>query len=332
MEKKQKDSIVTFMMVVGVVFVLIAGCIFVKQAWEYLPDFVKQICLLGVGIGALTGSYAARKNELLKKTETALFYIGDVFIGYFMWSVTGNKAFEMLDLNDPLRMFIVTVTLLAPIGIHLYERKRVAEYIISLVLVNLGIIFLLVGLEAGISSYLICVAFVTLILGVINHFGETLGMVTKIAYLVHEIYSVLWLFSIAFVKSMINAEITVEENIVFLMLVVCVVLSGIVWYDKNSKDNIIQAIVLGFIFVIMLGFNMVCGTIIDALVLGIIAFLVMILAGNRNDKIFVVISTIALILIGLYVTRDFWTSIAWWVYMFVAGIVLILLAIKKEGE
>ena len=43
-----------------------------------------------------------------------------------------------------------------------------------------------------------------------------------------------------------------------------------------------------------------------------------------------VLSTIMLILLLIYVTRKFWFSIAWWVYLLVVGILLILFATKNE--
>ena len=58
---------------------------------------------------------------------------------------------------------------------------------------------------------------------------------------------------------------------------------------------------------------------------------------NRNRKLFfrdkgMLFSSLItpLILIVLYLTRTFWLSIAWWVYLFAAGVGLILYAIKRE--
>ena len=41
-------------------------------------------------------------------------------------------------------------------------------------------------------------------------------------------------------------------------------------------------------------------------------------------------SAIMLVLLLIYVSRKFWLSIAWWVYLLVVGILLILFATKNE--
>ena len=43
-----------------------------------------------------------------------------------------------------------------------------------------------------------------------------------------------------------------------------------------------------------------------------------------------VITVVYMILTALYVTRNFWLSIAWWAYLLVVGILLIVFATKNE--
>lgn len=340
MEKKQKNMVVTFMMVVGVAFILIAGCICVKQAWKYLPETVKQICLLGVGIGALTGSVFAGKNNFLKKTETALFYVGDAFLGYFILSFTGSEMMKnMVLLTMPERLFLVTIIMIIPVIVKLIHVKTVAEYSIAVILLNLGIIFLLTSMEVKVSTYIFSLSMVTLLLlfagqycKACNETNKGLSICAKVCFLVQEIYTVILLCAESFFKELAGKEIVFWENVTFIVLAICIVLSGLIWYDKKEKNDVFQLIVLGFLLGNILIYNMICGQITDALVLGVVALLILIIAGMNNNRAYVVVSAITLLLIAFYITRTFWLSIAWWVYMFVAGVILVWIAVKKERE
>lgn len=340
MEKKQKNMVVTFMMVVGVAFILIAGCICVKQAWKYLPETVKQICLLGVGIGALTGSVFAGKTNFLKKTETALFYVGDAFLGYFILSFTGSEMIKnMISLTMWDRLFLVTLIMILPVIVKFIYARTVAEYSMAVILMNLGMIFLLTSMEVKICTYVFGLSLVALLLLLLEQYCKTcsdtnkgLSVCAKVCFLVQEIYTVILLCAGSFVKEITGKEIVVRENITFIVLAVCIVLSGLIWYDKKEKNDVLQLIVLGFLLGNMLIYNMICGQLTDALVLGVVALLILIVAGIHNNRAYVVVSAITLLLIAFYITRAFWLSIAWWVYMFAAGVILVLIAVKKERE
>lgn len=340
MEKKQKSSIVSFMMVVGVVFILTAGCICVKQAWQYLPDAVKQVCLLGVAIGSLAGSVFAGKNEILKKTETALFYIGDIFLGYFFFAVTSeNGIMSMCEMEMAKRLLWCTLIMIVPVLVKFVCTRQVSELTIFSVMMNAGIVFFMSCVEADFDVYVLSISFVGCILlaGLYlmkesGEFDEKVMICSKVIFMVQEIFAAICLAGSCFGNAIFIREILVTENASFLLLILCVVLSGIIWYDEKEIGNNLQVVVLGFEFAVMLLYNMSCGVITDALVLGLAALVVLILAGANNRKAFVVLSAITLLLIAFYITREFWLSIAWWVYMFVAGVVLVLVAIKKERE
>ena len=68
----------------------------------------------------------------------------------------------------------------------------------------------------------------------------------------------------------------------------------------------------------------------NVLFLGIGTLVMLIVATLLKKKNYAIASASALILVVLYLTRAFWLSIAWWVYLFVAGIGLVIFAIKKE--
>ena len=78
--------------------------------------------------------------------------------------------------------------------------------------------------------------------------------------------------------------------------------------------------------------DLISGGIGNVLILGLTGIVMLIVASLQNNKKYVVASSVTLVLLVLYLTREFWLSIAWWVYLFVAGVILVILAIKKAKE
>lgn len=68
----------------------------------------------------------------------------------------------------------------------------------------------------------------------------------------------------------------------------------------------------------------------DALVIGIIAFLMMSLSFVCKRKKWFILSSLTILLLAIYMTRAFWTHIAWWIYLLAAGLLLIALAAANE--
>ena len=340
MEKKQKNSVVTFMMVVGVAFILVAGCIFVRQAWQYLPEAAKQFCLLAVAAGSLTGSVLVGRKEMLKKTETALFYIGDAFLGYFSLAFTGgSKMTELFDMNLSARLFVATLVMIIPVMVKLISKKRVTDYGVTVVMTNMAVIFAQFAAQAELEVYVMNSAAMTVLLLVLNHFiskdsdsSKGMKICARVCYLVQEIYTMLWIVVMSFMIEVDLCETSVYGNIAFVLMGICVVLSALIWYDKEEDVKVVQLIVTCGLLGNMLLFNLICGTITDALVLGIVAFMITVIAAMKNNRLYVVTSSITLLFIAFYITREFWLSIAWWVYMFVAGVIMVLIAVKKEKE
>lgn len=68
----------------------------------------------------------------------------------------------------------------------------------------------------------------------------------------------------------------------------------------------------------------------DVLFLGIAMVFVLLYSGWKQQMRWMVLSLITIIILLLYMTRSFWMSIAWWVYLLVAGITLVGVAIHSE--
>ncbi len=69
----------------------------------------------------------------------------------------------------------------------------------------------------------------------------------------------------------------------------------------------------------------------DALILGVGSLLVFIASFSFRLKRIFLLSTVTLTALGLYLSRQFWLSLAWWVYLLSAGIILITIAVINES-
>ena len=72
------------------------------------------------------------------------------------------------------------------------------------------------------------------------------------------------------------------------------------------------------------------GHVTDALVLGIVMLVVLVWAYLTRKKQWFILAGVTLIAQSIYASREFWKSIAWWVYLLVAGAVLIIIAARSE--
>jgi hypothetical protein len=111
-----------------------------------------------------------------------------------------------------------------------------------------------------------------------------------------------------------------------------IVLLGHIWYDKKQGVEKIQLIATCLLLAILLLADADHGALGNVLIYGVACVGIILVAAIRSRREYVIAASVALALLVLYITRTFWLSIAWWVYLFVAGIVLIVLAIKKEKD
>ena len=68
--KKNNNQISTVLLVVGVIFILIAGSIFVTTAWQSLSENGKRIILTAVVAGLYTVSWKLREKEFFQRQST----------------------------------------------------------------------------------------------------------------------------------------------------------------------------------------------------------------------------------------------------------------------
>ena len=117
-----------------------------------------------------------------------------------------------------------------------------------------------------------------------------------------------------------------------LLLTIGVVVLRIVWYHKKKIIEMICFILTCFIMLYLLMNSIVGGELVNVMILGITGVVMLLVGTGFNNRKYAVLATIVLLTMVVYITRHIWLSIAWWVYLFAAGVILVLLAIKKESE
>lgn len=126
-------------------------------------------------------------------------------------------------------------------------------------------------------------------------------------------------------------DLAKTEWILFAFMAVCVFNMLIVY--KHSTNDVwgwITFAVAIICVIVQAQCAIVKGEIIAALILGISMVLVLIWAYAAKKKQWFILSAITLIAQCIYASRAFWTSIAWWVYLLVAGALLITIAARSE--
>lgn len=555
----ERNHISTFLMVVGVIFIMVAGSIFVSTAWKYLPELVKQLCLLSAAAGLFAGSHAVAKGGRLRKTEAGFYYLGVAFTGFFALSLLGGVSGVMqpdmqwtLQRMNAVKMLCAVGVMLIPTVIRVVLKKKGIDFSISVALGDCMLLCMGVATECGIQIFTLILAGYILVLSGLDyytkkHFTEKNGldMAVSINYLVHGIVglpfvvwaniadndsyavvilqaivivaatgitfagrpqtiyrvinsiSIFWMvytvvntlneilvwtdeitpvIFMAFVLNLVimvcmmrkemfyiqlvfgifmtyiqhftylitgwhsdlneayypftfalmaalfiwlardrktgayteEAGLTLKRIAIFQM-VMCmnmwfaskhydylgmafhllvaltvliiaeffsshrakavwhtitlvagelavgkqpfldipagyrvewmgflfalgIVLLGFIWYDKKKSIRVVQFILTCFLLAVLLLSNLLGGELGNVLILGIVCVIMLLVAAVCNHKEYVIAASITLILIALYITRSFWLNIAWWVYLFVAGVVMVGFAVKKERE
>jgi len=74
----------------------------------------------------------------------------------------------------------------------------------------------------------------------------------------------------------------------------------------------------------------VSGDLVDALIIGLLSFVLLVVSFLLKMKKWFILSTLTLLILTIYMTRNFWASIAWWGYLLAVGLILIGLAAANE--
>jgi hypothetical protein len=110
-----------------------------------------------------------------------------------------------------------------------------------------------------------------------------------------------------------------------------IVLLKFIWYD-SQEVRVAQFVMTCILLVLLLISDAFHGGLINVLIYGAACVGIILAAAIRNSREYVIAASVALSMLVIYITRAFWLSIAWWVYLFAAGVVLIVFAVIKERK
>ena len=242
------------------------------------------------------------------------------------YKVSVNTTFEI----EMLILFAVFIT-----GIFLYRKiidfnKDEGRYMFDW---NLPVQILMIFYVAGEYGSRIDHGFVRIMVGVaLILFYASLklqGLKRKLCYSAISLVFMLCMWGQDYITV---AKLYESEWYILTLLLVAFVNLKVMYREELDADKADTAMYILCVVSTMWQVidAMSSGELFDVIVLSI-ALLLMIVAGFiRKSKRWFLFGAITLIFVILYVTRDFWTSIAWWVYLLVAGCVLITLAATNE--
>lgn len=115
-----------------------------------------------------------------------------------------------------------------------------------------------------------------------------------------------------------------------ILMAVGIVLLGKIWYDRGRVVSRLRFIGICVILATLVFSNLLRPDLPNVLFLGMGTLILLILATVLHKKDYAIASAITLVLVVLYLTKEVWMSIAWWVYLFAAGVGLVIYAIKRE--
>lgn len=162
-------------LIIGVVFVVIAGLIFATTNWYLLPDMSKVIMVLGLAVLFFASSRVAEKRLKIERTGRAFYILGSIFlfltvlaIGYFRILGPGFV------LEGSGRWWVLWAGSVATETAFLLGFRKYKERVFTWVYLGgltVSVTFLMAALRnygVGFANGMVCYAFVLLLVGWLN--------------------------------------------------------------------------------------------------------------------------------------------------------------------
>ena len=132
-----------------------------------------------------------------------------------------------------------------------------------------------------------------------------------------------WLQPFIQYPELVSLEVSLIPAVLFVWYL------GRVWKDRKdvrSVQTVLYCLCLAALVIAALG----SGQVADALILEVVCLAVFVWANIRKNVLWLRISGAVIVFIVLYMTKDFWLSLSWWVYLLAAGLGLIVFAAVNE--
>ena len=135
-------------MVVGIIFIVISGTIFVSTAWQYLPVYVKQCILFLVSLCLFAGAKKLEKDNTMEKTEAALYYLAASFLGLFSLSVCGWQSYFYANWNAKSVLF-ASIVMFIPILVRFLKKRSSFDFTLTALLADWIVFWFILSTHCG---------------------------------------------------------------------------------------------------------------------------------------------------------------------------------------
>ena len=124
-------------------------------------------------------------------------------------------------------------------------------------------------------------------------------------------------------------EIIVLELDILPILLYCFALKFI-WKDRLTVIDNITFGVYTLSYIVLFFGAVSNGEVADGLIIAVSALAVLIFSFTVKKKKWFLLSVAVIVISALFMSKDFWTSLAWWVYLLAAGLILIAIGAANE--
>ncbi|MBP1591848.1 MAG: hypothetical protein ILP22_07405 [Oscillospiraceae bacterium] len=126
-KKERRPLSFSIILIVGVIFVIMAGVVFATSGWRYMDGIAKTVMLMSMSAVFFTACAISEKKLKLEKTGFAFFMLGGIFLPV---SILGIAFFKLLgpgfsfDENARYRVFLVMIAVTLAIMYFAGRRYR----------------------------------------------------------------------------------------------------------------------------------------------------------------------------------------------------------------
>lgn len=113
------------------------------------------------------------------------------------------------------------------------------------------------------------------------------------------------------------------------VLIYCAVIR-MLWKEKLTVIDNITFGIYAFSYLLLFADALSSGLIADGLIIVITSFILLVFSFIVKKKKWFILSVAVLLTATLFMSRNFWASLAWWVYLLAAGLILIAIGATNE--
>ena len=229
-------------------------------------------------------------------------------------TISDNNVFNLV--------LIVIVIVQFALGRLFYPKKIVSPKGMD----YLAFVPLMLCLEMKYADYCLMVAFLVMALMIFNFIGRT-KIPSKI---------VASIASIPLVIALINQPFINLSDVYMLEFYLAIIIADaavIRYLVKPADDKILRICWFALISVSMVieGISAaVTGETFDLIVTGVAAVAIFLFSFIQKSRLWFILGVVSIIGIAIYLSATFWSSMAWLLYLLIAGIIMIMIAAGNE--